>query len=108
MAIKQIGIKMFDSCCVVNEHCDFPANYENNRKRKLPECFCCGLSVCKKCSSKRKYLKYGIKRLCDYCQLEIDGDNYRVMYRIAKLSGYNNRAAKLIAKTGNNGSDPAG
>lgn len=32
------------------------------------ECFACGMPTCTACSSRRKYMKYGIKRICYNCQ----------------------------------------
>ncbi len=76
-----------DTCCVVNQFCNSPANLE----QPIPArgiCFKCGQHVCSKCSSKRKYLHYGIVRLCNDCQIENDGNDKVVMRRLNKMAGY--------------------
>lgn len=85
------------SCCVADRGCEAPANLEDPPLIKT-ECFKCGNAVCKNCSSRRKYLNYGIKRLCNDCQVDMDGTEYKVIYRMALQGGYTRLQAKLIAK----------
>ena len=97
------------TCCVVDQHCDRPAGtscyYTECRDgsittpcRPLPECYSCGQPVCRQCSSIRKYYTYGKVRLCNNCQTEQDGNSRRVLYRIARRSGYNHKAAQGIVR----------
>lgn len=62
-------------------------------------CYVCGLSVCRKCSSKRKYRTFERKagelvpvtklvRMCNDCQIDLDGDERVVMRRLLRLAGY--------------------
>ena len=76
-----------DTCCVVDQFCTSPANLVPPVPAK-GICFSCGLPVCSKCSSKRKYHNYGKVRLCNNCQVEYDGNDEYVMKRIYKLAGY--------------------
>ncbi len=88
-------MKVEASCCsVVDQFCDAPANLEPLRKIRTT-CFCCGEIVCGKCSSLRKYLKYGRVRLCNNCQVDLDGDDEIVMNRFRKLAGTQNRVKRL-------------
>jgi len=73
-------------CCVVDQFCKNPANGHFNTVLKTC-CFKCGMNVCTHCSSKRKYLKRGIKRLCNDCQRELDGNSNRVFARIKRMAG---------------------
>lgn len=80
-----------DICCVVESNeCKSPANIEydeeDNSRIILPECFKCGEKVCTRCSSRRKYLSYGRKRLCNNCQVEIDGNDKVVVRRLRFLN----------------------
>ena len=78
-----------DACCVVDQFCDAPANLEYKSLPKLrATCFSCGLAVCTKCSTKRKYYHWGKVRLCNNCQIEYDGNNDIVMRRTLKMAGY--------------------
>ena len=75
------------SCSVADQFCDAPANGpEETRARAV--CFRCGMPVCTKCSSRRKYHNYGIVRLCNNCQTEEDGNDDIVMRRLRRLAGY--------------------
>ena len=77
-----------EACCVCDQFCKAAANHPR-RPVLRTKCFICGQKVCTKCSSKRKYLSYGIVRVCNDCQIEsLDGGNNAVvmrrMHRIAK------------------------
>lgn len=74
-----------DSCCVVDQFCEAPANV-TPKKYAHGICFACGQSVCSKCSSLRKYYNYGKVRLCNNCQIEYDGNDKIVMNRLYKLA----------------------
>lgn len=76
---------MINTCSVVDQFCDSPANLEHPVNVRAV-CFCCGEHVCTKCSSKRKYLCYGKQRLCNKCQIEIDGTDKIVLRRMIKLA----------------------
>ena len=93
---------MIDTCHVADHGCERPANLDpdpEERYPRLPECFRCGESVCKNCSSRRLY-KHIIKagagykwvtqrvRLCDRCQEEEDGTPWHIVYRSARRAGY--------------------
>lgn len=56
------------------------------------------MDICNKCSSKRKYLNYGIKRLCNDCQKELDKNDYKVVKRIVQQAGYDLDFAIKFAK----------
>lgn len=76
-------------CCVVDQHCTNAANYYIEATRRyIPKCFRCGEFVCYKCSSLRKYRRYGRKRLCNNCQTEEDGHHLFVLRRIYHQAGY--------------------
>lgn len=77
----------WDSCCIADQFCEAAANFEE-RPRLRTKCFACGLTVCSKCSSIRKYLNYGKQRLCNNCQIEHDGNDKVVMRRLYRLAGY--------------------
>jgi len=72
-------------CSVADGACRGPNSGGSSVKAK---CFACGEHVCTACSSKRKYFKYGTKRICNNCQLELldnrDKDKH-VMPRLTKL-----------------------
>lgn len=76
---------MKNTCCVADKFCTAAANYENSNARAV--CFACGDFVCTKCSSRRNYFNYGRVRLCNNCQELFDGNDKRVMARLAKLAG---------------------
>lgn len=78
--------KMRESCHVSDQFCTAAANYEGTYVRAV--CFKCDEPVCSKCSSKRKYLRYGTVRLCNDCQVELDGNDEVVMRRMRKMAGY--------------------
>lgn len=75
-------------CSVGGQFCS--SNYDGARSLRAT-CFLCGDYVCKKCSSMRKYLYYGVVRLCNGCQIEKDendGNKDVVMRRLRKMAGY--------------------
>lgn len=75
-----------ETCAVADQFCTDAANFEGAWARA--ECFCCGLAVCTKCSSKRRY--QGVKRrVCNDCQVSYldDGSEARVMARMRRLAG---------------------
>ena len=76
-------LRQREACCVADCACDEPANLIGADAR--PQCFRCGENVCKNCSSRRKYLTYGVKRLCNNCQRDMDGHDKIVMRRLYKL-----------------------
>ncbi len=77
------------TCCVADQHCEAAANFHPQGKPgRLPKCFKCGQDVCKMCSSRRKYQDYGIRRLCNNCQVEEDGHRLYVLRRIYHQAGY--------------------
>ena len=86
--IYPVYIPEREACCIADQACDAPANLEPQVKAKS-FCFACGRPVCTKCSSRRKYYDYGVKRLCNDCQVEHldDGDDKVVMARLRKLVG---------------------
>lgn len=75
---------VYDTCCVADQDCESPANLEPVVPAKHA-CFRCGLAVCEKCSTRRKYLYYGRQRLCNDCQVEYDGHDKTVMRRLLRL-----------------------
>lgn len=75
---------MRNTCCVADQFCTAPANYENANARA--KCFVCGQPVCAKCSSIRKYLQFGRVRMCNDCQVEYDESEVVVMRRMYKLA----------------------
>lgn len=86
-----------ETCCVVDQFCDSPANLDEPIRAKYI-CYSCGQPVCGKCSTKRKYYKYGKQRLCNDCQIEYDGNDKIVLRRIYKLAGYTNQEYKRMEK----------
>lgn len=85
-----------ESCNVADQHCEAAANHQYTYC--VAECFRCGMPVCTKCSSKRKYMHFGTKRLCNNCQVEVDGNDKRVVYRIARQAGYNHKQSLHYAE----------
>jgi len=63
-------------CVVVDDGCEAPAGYRTGSgiaygtTRTGKKCFACGEHVCGKCSSKRDYASYGVKRICNRCAEE--------------------------------------
>lgn len=97
------------TCNQADQHCERDAQWDCGYLigdgnivpcKPLPDCFCCGMPVCRNCSSKRNYLKYGKQRLCNDCQIEMDGNSRRVMYRTARKAGYDRSASRVIAERG--------
>lgn len=74
-----------DTCSVVDQGCDSPANLTPPQHVRAT-CYSCGQPVCTKCSSKRRYLRYGIRRVCNSCQIErLDGgSSARIERRILR------------------------
>lgn len=55
-------------CCVVERYCLAPANLQDDcRPARICVCFSCGLDVCRECSRRVTYGRYGRKRLCLSC-----------------------------------------
>ncbi len=76
-----------ETCCVADQHCLAPANLEFPifpRSR----CFSCGQAVCVNCSSKRNYPPWKKVRLCNDCQIMMDGNDIVVMRRLRKLANH--------------------
>jgi hypothetical protein len=62
-------------CHVADDGCESPPNLMDEYKpSRLPTCYRCGNSVCKKCSRIVKYLNLGRKRICAYCEMEMELD----------------------------------
>lgn len=74
-----------NTCSVVDQFCDSPANLEPPVNVR-GVCFCCGEYVCTKCSSIRNYYRFGKKRLCNNCQIYLDGNDKTVLRRLNKLA----------------------
>ena len=89
---------MTDTCCVVDQFCNSPANLWPPVQVK-GKCFACGQPVCRNCSSIRKYYHYGNVRLCNNCQIEYDGNDNLVMARIYKMAGYTPKEANKMQKS---------
>ncbi len=88
-----------ECCCVCDQHCQCPANLVGSEMPILrAQCFACGNFVCTNCSSIRKYAKEGKRRLCNNCQVDMDGSEYQVTFRMAMLSGYDRRQSAKIAR----------
>ena len=86
------------SCSVADQYCDAPANLLDVKTPKSM-CFACGLPVCTKCSTRRKYLHWGRVRVCNNCQVDRYSDGlFRVMFRIARMGKYPPAVAKAIAE----------
>lgn len=79
--------RFVEACCVADQFCIAGAELERPHQAK-GICFACGQRVCSKCSSKRKYMDYGIVRLCNDCQVEYDGNDRLVMARLNKMAGH--------------------
>jgi len=58
----------FECCCVCDQDCEFPANYEtfNITPFRLKNCWACGECVCKSCSKKRRRNKEPVI-ICNAC-----------------------------------------
>lgn len=79
-------MREIECCCVADQHCTAAANFEDADARAT--CFACGQRVCAECSSRRKYRRFGVKCICNNCQVEIDGNDHRVLDRIWRQAGY--------------------
>jgi hypothetical protein len=81
-------------CSVVDQFCECPPMEERDcidDPKLRTECYVCGLPVCKMCSEIRIYKTFrGNKRvrMCNSCQLDIDGNSDRVYKRLRVLAGY--------------------
>jgi hypothetical protein len=73
-------------CCVADAGCH--DSDEATANQRMPSCFACGLDVCTNCSNKRKYLHYGIKRICHSCSEHIDGNDDLRTFRAYLAAGY--------------------
>jgi len=73
-------------CAVVEQFC--LDSDEKTANQRIPECFRCGNRVCKRCSTKRKYMHYGVKRLCFNCTGELDGHDDLRNFRMYIHAGY--------------------
>ncbi len=79
------------ACNVANDGCTHPPAFAVAAMQRPLQtlCFCCGLPVCRNCSTIRKYYKrYGFVRMCDKCQSDYDGNDDRVMLRQYHKAGY--------------------
>jgi hypothetical protein len=83
------------TCSVVDGLCVAAANFSNScRPVRIPSCFRCGEDVCRMCSTIRIYRpfgpkrprSYGRKRLCNNCQVELDGNDAVVMRRMNRIA----------------------
>ncbi|MHA2279812.1 MAG: hypothetical protein ACXAC5_02890 [Promethearchaeota archaeon] len=79
--------RQWEPCSVADSFCEAAANFAVIPRLRI-KCFACGSTVCCKCSSIRKYLTYGKQRLCNDCQIEMDGDDRVVRRRLHRLAGY--------------------
>ena len=80
-------------CCVVDQFCTRAADEPgiDDMPPLVTGCLKCGQSVCGRCSSIRRWRSAGrtlVCRLCNNCQIEIDGDDRFVMARIRSQAGY--------------------
>lgn len=75
---------MINTCSVVDEFCLSPANVipQVNIRSK---CHWCGEYVCRNCSSVRNLGRIK-KRLCNRCQVEMDGNDKIVLRRKYQLA----------------------
>lgn len=85
-----------EPCEMVDQFCEAPPMEEKVVTRG--ECFRCGKVVCRKCSSRRRYLPYGTVRLCNDCQVEEDGNEDTVMRRMRRMAGYGKAQEKTDAR----------
>ena len=79
--------KEIETCCVADQFCSAASNFTPLLHAR-GRCFHCGDAVCSNCSSKRQYEKFGKVRLCNNCQIDIDGHDHVVMRRLYLLAGY--------------------
>jgi hypothetical protein len=77
---------MKEYCSVADQACIAAGNFAFAVNAGCT-CFRCGLKVCRNCSSIRQYNRHGRVRLCNNCQVEIDGNDKIVMARLHKLCG---------------------
>jgi hypothetical protein len=72
-------------CCVADQFCEAASNFEE--RGYVSECFVCGEDVCVKCSSRRQYMPdIPPVRMCNDCQVRLDGNDKIVMARLNKLA----------------------
>ena len=75
------------TCCVADVWCTAAGNFEDEAKERISAvCYSCGQLVCRNCSSRRNYLSYGKVRLCNDCQVALDGNEKVVMRRLKHLT----------------------
>lgn len=75
-----------ETCSVVDQFCTSPANLVPPVPAR-GRCYSCGLPVCAKCSTRRKYLRFGVQRVCNNCQVQVlDGNDSVVMRRLHRLA----------------------
>ncbi len=91
--LPEAKLERSKTCCVVDQFCTHPANLQDRDKHPLQSaCEHCGEDVCTMCSSIRLYRVLGSendrKRLCNNCQIDLDGDDRYVMARLRKMAGY--------------------
>ncbi len=61
------------SCNVVAEDCKCPPGCPKSWfMGRITTCFACGLDVCVACSRRRKYSRFGRKRICLQCVGELE------------------------------------
>ena len=75
-------------CCVVDQLCTRPANLWGVDSMPVLRSTCvrCGQSVCRNCSSLRTYNERRRQRLCNDCQVEVDGNDHAVMERLRAIA----------------------
>lgn len=94
-------IPLNTSCDVVGQGCLAPPAltlYAHEQPPTVIDCYKCGMGVCRACSSRRKYLRYGVQLLCDNCQEEEDGTAYHVVLRNAMRAGFSRVDAHAEAR----------
>jgi len=89
-----------ECCCVVDMYCKAPPVDGENQEHCRPQCFSCGEHVCVNCSLRRKYYKYGVKRLCHNCIVDRFGVNgeINVLKHQHRLAGYKNTMRRDILR----------
>lgn len=87
---------MTETCCMADQYCECPANLEPQVAARCT-CFRCGRKVCTMCSMVISYRRFGFKRLCNDCVIEVDGNDERIIAELERLGGY--KVAKKAKKT---------
>lgn len=82
-----------DFCCVVDQFCDHPPMEQPEDSSEYlgckTECYICGQPVCIKCSTRRKHRMHDShkrRRICNNCQVELDGNDHHVVRRLWHLA----------------------